>query len=259
MTIKDYANLKQQSMSMTGYFETSNSAPICYGITSGNWDGAAVSHGVLQFNFKTGNLQTLWNYMDTNYNTDCRNIFGTDYNTWHTLINDTLANQQAFGDQWGDPATGKHSMLPPWSGYFSSLGQLQASIDKQVSLAQSYFDNALKWFNALGLYSRRGFALMFDISVQLGRLLPQNMILQDFRGIATAGRTRADIEKDKLYAIVNRVSYEYNRVTGTSQSIVYDRKKAVVDGSNTSGFDVTGYDLNLNEPALKGGVIIGGY
>lgn len=257
--MRDYEQLKESAMGMTGYFETSNTAPDCYGVTSANWDGAGASHGVLQFNFKTGNLQTLWQYMDTNYNADMQAIFGADYNTWHTLIYDTLANQQAFGNQWGDPATSLHSFLTPWSGYFMSVGTHSASIAKQVSMAQSYHDTALNWFNQLGLFSRRGYALMFDISVQLGRLLPMNMILQDFRGIATAGRSREDIEKDKLYAIVNRCSYDYNKVTGTNQSIVYNRKKAVVDGTNTSGFDVTGYDVTLTEPALRGGVIIGGY
>lgn len=256
--VKTYEDLKEKTFGMTGFFETSNGYPLCYGVTSGNWDGAAVSHGILQFNFKTGNLQTLWNYMDTNYNADCKAIFGADYNTWHTLINDTFTNQQAFGDTWGDPATGKHSILPPWGGYFSTLGQHSASIAKQVDLGQSYFDTALSWFNKLGLFSRRGFALMFDISVQLGRFLPMNVLLQDFAAIPTAGRTRAAIETDKLYAIVNRASYEYNRVTGANQSIVYNRKKAVVDGTSNQGFDVTQYDLSLNEPALKGGVFFGG-
>jgi hypothetical protein len=255
--VKTYEDLKEKAMGMTGYFETSNASPACYGVTSGNWDGAGVSHGVLQFNFKTGNLQTLWNYMDTNYNADCRTIFGTYYDQWHTLINDTLVNQQAFGDAQGDPATGKHSMLSPWNSMFSQLGQHSASIAKQVDLAQSYFDTALSWFNKLGLWSRRGFALCFDISVQLGRMLPMNMILQDFKNLNTAGQTKSQIEQAKLYCIVNRCSYEYNRVTGTNQSIVYNRKKAVVDGSNTSGFDATGYDVSLNEPALRGGIQIG--
>lgn len=257
--MRDYEDLKEKAMGMTGYFETSHASPDCYGVTSANWDGAGASHGVLQFNFKTGNLQTLWQYMDTNYNADVKAIFGTDYNTWYTLIHDTLANQQAFGDQWGDPATGKHSFVTPWSTYFMSLGTHSASIAKQVSMAQSYHDNALKWFNQLGLYSRRGYALMFDISVQLGRCYPMNLILADFKTILTAGRTRADIEKDKLYKIVNRVSYMENNVTSANQSIVYNRKKAVVDGTNTSGFDVTGYDVTLTEPALRGGIILGGY
>ena len=70
--VKTYQDLKEKVLGMTAFFETSNTYPDCYGITAGNWDGAGISHGVLQYNFKAGSLQPLWNHMNNNYNDLCR-------------------------------------------------------------------------------------------------------------------------------------------------------------------------------------------
>lgn len=258
--MKTYHDLKQNTLGMVGFFETSNGYPECYGITASNWDGQGLSHGVLQYNFGTGSLQPLWNHMNNNYNQLCRDIFGTDYQEWADLINASLSVQQAFGDTWTDP-NNTRLLTDPWKTYFMNLGTSQPSIDKQIEMSNSWHTNALKWFNAFGLYSRRGYALMFDISVQMGRLLCQNVLLNDFKSIVTTGKTRAQIEQEKLYMIVDRVSDGNNRVFNTTtvpdlQGIVYRRKKAVVDGTSTQGFDITQYDLEY-DPAFKGGIFSG--
>src|SRR3982751_846463 len=120
--MKPYSDLEEKALGMTAFFETSNGYPECYGITSGNWDNQGLSHGVLQYNLGTGSLQPLWNYMNTNYNQLCRDIFGTDYQEWADMLANTTANQIAFGESISNPATGKHSVLPPWDGYFMALG-----------------------------------------------------------------------------------------------------------------------------------------
>jgi hypothetical protein len=259
--VKSYEDLKEKSLGMTAFFETSNGYPECYGVTSPNWDGAGVSHGVLQFNFKTGNLQTLWNHMNNNYNDICRGIFGTDYTEWSNIINATLTAQQTFGNEIMD-ANNDHLCIPPWDGYFMELGTHTASISKQVEMSGSYQATALKWFNNLGLFSRRGYALMFDISVQMGRYFPQNVCLHRFRQIVTTGKTKAQIEEEKLRIIVELCSNGNNRVFPTTAlptlpQIVYDRKIAIVNGTSNQGFNIANYDLSLSEPAFKGGFIGG--
>lgn len=258
--VKSYQNLKEKCLGMVAFFETSNTYPDCYGITSPNWDGAGISHGVLQYNFKTGSLQTLWNYMNTNYNQLCRDTFGSDYTQWSNIINATLTAQQTFGNDIMD-SQNNHKCIPPWDGYFMTLGKSQPSIDKQIDMSASWVTNAEKWFNNLGLYSRRGFALMFDISVQMGRFLPQNVVLNDFKGIVTVGKTKAEIEAEKLQIIVNRCSDGNNRCFPTQSlpdlpTIVYNRKNAVVVGTSIQGFNITQYDLEY-EPAFKGGIKLG--
>jgi len=259
--VKTYQDLKEKSLGMIAFFETSNSYPECYGITAGNWDDAGISHGVLQYNFKTGSLQTLWNHMNNNHNALCRGIFGTDYDEWAGMINATLLTQQTWGTNIGDPATGRHSCLEPWKSYFMELGTSQESIDKQIEMSGSWHTNALKWFNNLGLYSRRGYALMFDISVQMGRFLPQNVCLDRFRQIDETDKTRMQIENEKLNIIVELCSNGNNRCFPTETlptlpQIVFDRKNAVVVGSSVQGFSIGQYDLEY-EPAFQGGIFSG--
>ena len=251
--VKSYEDLKEKTLGMTAFFETSNGYPECYGITAGNWDGAGLSHGVLQYNFKTGSLQPLWTYMNTSHNQLCRDIFGADYQEWVDHINADFTTQTTWANAITDQ-TNKHRTIEPWNTYFFNLGTSEPSIAKQVEMSASWRVNAEKWFKNLGLFSRRGFALLFDISVQMGRLFPQNLILDDFRKIDPTGKTRADIEHEKLGIIVNRCSYNYNRVSDPIiQDIVYKRKSAVVLGYNDQGFDINLYDLKY-EPAFEGGI-----
>src|SRR4249919_665953 len=111
--VKSYDDLKEKALGMTAFFETSNGYPDCYGITAGNWDAAGLSHGVLQYNFKTGSLQPLWTYMNTNYNQLCRDIFGANYQTWADKLALPTADQIAWGDSISDSGTGKHSCIQP--------------------------------------------------------------------------------------------------------------------------------------------------
>jgi hypothetical protein len=255
--MKSYQDLKEKTLAMTAFFETSNTYPECYGITAGNWDLQGLSHGVLQYNFGTGSLQPLWNYLNTTYNQLCRNVFGADYQEWADILGKTTEEQVAWADGISDSATGKHSVVQPWKDYFMNLGTSQESIDKQIDMSAAWRTNAEKWFASLGLYSRRGFALLWDISVQMGRLFPQNLIWNDFTNINVAGKTRQQIEEEKLRIIVNRCSYEENRVTDPAiQTIVYNRKIAIVDGTSNQGFNIVQYDLDY-DPAFKGGIFSG--
>lgn len=257
--MKSYEDLREKTLGMTGFFETSNGYPTCYGITSGNFDGAGLSHGVLQFNYGTGSLQPLWSYLNTNYNQMCRDIFGTDYQEWVDTLTMTNADAVFWADSISDyDANGeKRIIIPPWKGYFQTLGETQPSIDKQITYSQDWLPNAHKWFDTLGLYSRRGFALVWDISVQQGRLFSLNQIYQDFKLIDPTGKTRAQIEEEKLRIIVNRTSFD-NRPSVWSQD-VYDRKIMLVNGTGDyhgTPFVMSQYDLNY-DPAFKGGIFSG--
>ena len=259
--MKTYQDLKEHSLGMIAFFETSSTYPDCYGITSPNWDGAGISHGVLQYNFGTGSLQPLWNHMNNNHNQLCRDIFGTDYTEWANIINATLSAQQTFGNDIMSP-TNDHKCIEPWNTYFMNLGTSQPSIDKQIDMSNSWHTNALKWFNNLGLFSRRGYALMFDISVQMGRFFPQHLCLRDFRLIDPTGKTRAQIEEEKCRIILKYVWNGNNRCFNTTsvpnmQTIVKDRKTAVVDGTSVQGFNINIYDLSYNDPAFRGGILSG--
>jgi hypothetical protein len=260
--VKTYEDLREKTLAMTGFFETSNGYPTCYGITSGNHDGQGLSHGVLQFNFGTGSLQPLWNYMNTNYNQLCRDIFGADYAEWADVLTRTTANQVSWGDSisLGTTSEEKRQIQTKWKNYFQTLGETQPSIDKQITYSESWIPNALKWFNSLQLYSRRGFALLWDISVQMGRLFPCNLIWNDFKNISTAGKTRDQIEQEKLQIIVDRCCMQENNIyTVATQDLVRKRKQMIVSGTGDyygAAFTMDQYDLNY-DPAFRGGIYSG--
>lgn len=258
--MKSYEDLREKTLGMTGFFETSNGYPTCYGITSGNFDDAGMSHGVLQFNWGTGSLKTLWQYMDTNHNQLCRDILGANYTEWADVLNNrTTAEQVAWGDSisLGTTKEEKRQIDPTWKALFQTLGETPESIEKQKTFSEEWVPNAIKWFNTLGLYSRRGFALVWDISVQMGRLFSLNQIWHDFQQIDTTGKTRQQIEEEKLYIIVDRCSYD-NRPSQYSQT-VYDRKVMLVTGTGDyygTPFSMAQYDLDY-EPAFEGGIFLG--
>jgi len=257
--VKSYQDLKEKTLGMTGFFETSNGYPICYGITSGNHDDQGISHGVLQFNLGTGSLPPLWNYLNTNYNQMCMDIFGANYTEWANMLAMSTVNQVAWGESITDYARNAdgYKIYVEWENLFQTLGETPQSIEKQITYAESWLPNAHKWFNTLGLYSRRGFALCWDISVQMGRLFSLNQIYQDFKEINPTGKTRAQIEEEKLRIICDRCSFD-NRPSQYSQT-VWDRKIMLINGTGDyfgSPFIMAQYDLNY-DPAFKGGIFLG--
>jgi hypothetical protein len=257
--MKSYANLREKTVAMTGFFETSSGYPTCYGITSGNHDGQGISHGVLQFNFGTGSLQPLWGYLNNNHNQLCRDIFGTDYQTWADKLALTTSEQVAWGDSISalDANGEKRKVIEPWNTHFMNLGTTQESIDEQVAQSEKWVPNAQAWFDTLGLYSRRGFALVWDISVQMGRLFSLNQIMADFKNIDPTGKTRGEIEEEKLRIICDRCAFD-NRPSQYSQT-VYDRKIMLVNGTGDyygTPFDMSQYDLDY-DPCFEGGIFVG--
>ena len=188
---------------MVAFFETSNYYPECYGITSGNWDDQAISHGVLQYNFGQGTLQPLWNHLNTNYNQLCRDIFGADYQQWADLINAPLAEQRIFGTNIIDP-NNSHKIINPWKDYFMTLGTSQPSIDKQIEMSDSWHSNGLKWFKNLGLYSRRAYALCFDISVfRWGAFFRKMFVFTDFNKLTQQAKQGRKLKKKNCGLLLN--------------------------------------------------------
>jgi hypothetical protein len=264
MAVKSYEDLKQKSLAMSSFFETSTGYPTTYGVTSGNWDLQGMSFGCLQVNFGQETLQPYFNYMNTSHNQLCRDIFGVYYDEWNTVLGYTTANQVAWADSISVYGNGREKGIlnSTWKPLFQTLGETQPSIDKQIEMSARWIPDAERWFNQLGLWSRRGFALCWDISVQLGRLFPMNLIWNDFQNITTAGKTREQIEEEKLNIIVNRITY-HNRVTDTNKQLVFDRKNMLITGTGSyygTPFSMAQYDLEY-EPAFEhnelGGLYIG--
>ena len=87
----------------------------------------------------------------------------------------------------------------------------------------------------------------------MGRLMPLNLIWQDFLKIDPTGKTKEQIEEEKLYIIVERATYFNRDMTADTKTIVHNRKQMVVDGTGDyfgAPFSMPQYDLNY-EPAFE--------
>lgn len=173
-----YDVMKRKALGVTAFFETSTGFPACYGVVAGNFDGAGMSFGTLQFNFGTGNLQTIFSYMIDTYPTITQTAFqySTDpsyYNTFVDIVkNKTKTEQIAWADTISNPSN-KHLIIEPWKTYINALGVTNECIDKQVAMAESYWNKAYALFQEVkvwtplpNMYSRRLYALLFDVAVQ---------------------------------------------------------------------------------------------
>lgn len=250
------------------YYETSHTAPTCYGIMSGDFDDMGGSYGVIQFNWGSGTLQPLFLDLVNNHLDVIAKCFTVtaDYNKFIDVVkNYSTADQVAWGTSItnytsfkadGSPlkSTG-HTVKEPWNTYFVNLGKEPANQNKQIALCEPYFTKANTWKGDYGLYSRRGYALLFDIAVQSGSIssATHDLIMSDFATI-DMNQSRQTIEVQKMQFIANRRA----DAVGTSyQSSYRDRKLAIANGSGTvyGGFvDTTPYDLIL-EPAYDTDVV----
>lgn len=251
------AELKENALALTSLFETSTSYPDNFGVTAGNFDGQGISHGAIQYNFGSGTLQPIWRDLITNYPTMVEGIFGTDYAEFYDVVmNRTEADQVAWGDSISIVTTdgnNKRFIMEPWNTYFETLGVTQESIDRQILAAEWYYGEADKWMVEFDLWTRRGYALLFDIAVQSGSI-PQSvkdLIHADIAAINAAAMTDEEYETEKMVIIANRRA---DYVSETWRESYRERKLSIANGSGwvyggTLYMDTANYNMIL-EPAL---------
>mgnify|MGYP003574923330 CR=1 FL=1 len=223
--------IEEKTLAMSAFFETGKPYPESYGVTSGNHDGAGLSHGVLQYNFGTGSLNTLWRYMINTHPQVCLNAFMGDvarHDEWKAVVQDTVvANQIAWGTSITHPDN-DHMVIEPWSTYFMNLGTSQESIDKQVSMSSSWRVNADNWFNAITqIWSRKAYYLLWDISVQMGRFNPLSQVQTEFADSANyVGKTEEQAEQWRCDRLAWHSAYN-NAVSAANQAGVFQRKDMI--------------------------------
>lgn len=244
MTILDPKALKDKALEFTSIeFETELAYPENYGKTAGNFDGQGISHGCIQFPLGWGTLQNIWKDLIATDATTVRNCFATqaDYDSWYDwLYNKTITQQIAHADSvwtdWANDSSG-HTVKLPWRTYFRDLGVTSISIARQQEEAENpYHVNALKWFKDFALWTRRGYALIFDISVQNGSINPivngsevdvMGRIFDRFALLNTTGLTAEEIETEKMKIIVDERAKEVSETWRLSYT---ERKSSIAQG-----------------------------
>lgn len=241
-----YDELKKATGELTTLYETSTPAPDCYGVVAGNFDGAGISFGFIQFNFGSNTLQPLLNNLITNHEAVVKTAFEFStnpayYNELVTVVTTySKAQQIAWGDSISVP-TNKHLLKQPWRRFFNALGITPESQAAQIEQAEWYWYSALNWYNEYKGYvetylpgftikTRKAYALFFDIAVQNGSIPTsvRDLIIADIQAINTDGKTQLEVETEVLVRIANRRA---DAVNPSWSEVVRERKLAIANGS----------------------------
>jgi hypothetical protein len=261
--------VKDKALEFTSIeYETLLAYPNNYGRTAGNFDDQGMSFGCIQFNFGQGSLQPIFMHMLQNHWVKTKACFSVeaDFTTFeYNLWNYSLAQLVAWGDsitdwkldEFGQKIAGTGSNIKkPWRDYFHNIGILPECILKQQEQAENpYHVNARTFFKEYALWTRRGYALMFDISVQSGSIgaAARTRIFSRFAAQDFTGLSAEEIETEKMKIIVDERSKD---VSSTWRPSWIERKSSIALGQ----FNVTSYgkwvytepyDLIL-EPAFSG-------
>lgn len=270
--------IRDQAMLFTSIeYETSLQVPNNYGKTAGNFDEMGISHGCIQFPLGWGTLQGIWKDLYNNHYNMVKSKFTvlTDFTKWEDwLWNKTIAEQIAYADteftdwkldEFGQriPSSG-HNVKEPWKTYFMNLGiTAESQARQQLECDRIYHPNALKWFKDFGLWTRRGYCLLWEISVQSGSINPldgngqpinvMGRIFTRFSQLDTTGLTAEEIETEKMKLIIDERSKE---VSQTWRPSWIERKSSAALGrtyvsSYGKWVDPDDYNMTLT-PAFAG-------
>lgn len=165
----------KKCLAITGSFEGAS-----YGGSIGNFDGAGISFGILQWNLGQGTLQPLLTEM---YSTNPTLFDSLTKDKSAKIVSMSLAydreDVQTFideittGKEFIPPKPSKNyfngriNILPEWKEIFSNIGNNFKEVQERA--AEHYFDDAIKICKMFGLKTERSLAFAFDQSVQRGR------------------------------------------------------------------------------------------
>jgi len=131
VTIPDPDNLPEigleqaleSAFSVTSSFETSGDR---FQQITGNFDGAGLSFGPAQWNFKSGTLVPLFQAFEKADSSALRQCFSDpiDYEEWHHVL-DQPVNAQIEWANGISTGRGKQEVAEPWRGYFQAVGRVR--------------------------------------------------------------------------------------------------------------------------------------
>lgn len=256
-----WADMRQAICLNTGFFETSQyTLANQMKIIAGNYDGAGMSVGNLQYNWGPADrLSELFNDLLNNHNAVVQATFGAntaEYNTFST-VNLTYARADKITwangiTDFGTPAG--HALVEPWKTILGNLMNTAECLAKYFDMMDAYYvPNALDLFKQLSCTSRAALASLFDLNVNRGRFYPCSTLVYDFEQIeANGGLTAVQKEAAKIAAINNRGNDPTNGMDASASGFVQRRGCQRDQGGTYYGatYDPeTQFDIN-QEPAI---------
>ena len=162
------------AIAVTAGFETSGDP---YLQVTGNFDGAGLSFGPLQVNFKTGTLQELFQRFQARDEQRLRDCFGPLWTEWQRVLHlPSRVQQVAWADALSRGAR-KADFDPRWKAALQAVGSEPAFRTEMLRYAYDTYGRklivALSWLHGLvpiRISNVRCLAALYDLCVQQGSL-----------------------------------------------------------------------------------------
>lgn len=162
------------AIGVTAGFETSGDP---YLQVTGNFDGAGLSFGPLQVNFKTGTLQELFSRFLVRDESRLRTCFGSLWPEWQQVLHMTSrARQVAWADALSKGGN-KANFDPGWKSALQAVGVEPVFRNETLGYAYDTYGRklivALAWLHGLipiPITNLRCLAALYDLCVQQGSL-----------------------------------------------------------------------------------------
>jgi len=191
----------ERILELTGLFETSRMPPESYGVSVGNFDGAGLSFGILQFNLASGTLQPILQELIAKHSDLVRSCFGKLYPELQEMLATRSSQPQI---EWAKQRTiNGRPLRPEWRDAFRQLGITKECIEIQRKIArEKYYTRAIDLWLEYNLWSERGLALMFDICVQNGSIKPETkrLIWADYSKLGDLSPEQHEAARLKIIA-----------------------------------------------------------
>ena len=213
--------LFHRCLQLTSYFEG-------HGFTraAGNWDGAGLTWGIIEFTLKFGKVQKILLEAVQREPAAVRAALVGLNDDLLRILRASLDDQMTWADSISELPK-KHLLREPWRSAFVRLGELPLVREIQLRLAHDdYFIPALATARRYNLTSEHGIALCFDIHVQNGGIEKQ-----DAAAIAAGLSSLAPVDEQPLRVLITNSVADNAKLEFREDT--RSRKLAIAAGTGT--------------------------
>lgn len=214
------------AQNITTQYEVGTSTQV-----AGNYDSQGLSLGRMQWCIGQGTLQPLLRRMDKQYNAEMKQIFGSNYNSIHSMLQGTLAEQMSWAMSINNSS---NNIINPWNSQFKILASNTDFIKIEVDAQNYNIKMAMAICDSYNLKTVRGFALAYDIINQVGSI---NTGASE--EISTMLAQNSSIDEKSLLSVIANAIYAH---APTNALDIYSRENTIINGDGT----VHGISLNLD-------------
>jgi hypothetical protein len=175
----------ETAFSVTSGFETSGDR---FQQVTGNFDGAGLSFGPVQWNFKSNTLVPLFRKFQEKDESALRACFTDeiDYDEWLEVLDLSAAQQIAWAN---DISTGRggHDVVQPWKGYLQAVGRVEKfraiMVEQALRKYGARLMKAVKYLQDLKpgvqIDHLRCLCSLYDLVIQQGSLDKARQAIED--------------------------------------------------------------------------------